>query len=155
MHKKYHEQPNFKAIPGTPGRVPELTVSDLWVNETSGSMQLAKWRLHVTQHCCPYFEGSSKWDYSLVEKSESGNSWGGGNPILFGNVKSLNWLSLHSLLRRLTGESNPTSGKVDCCVPVKWLLWINWLEKAWLINANFFLLSYFLQKIVLRFSLFN
>lgn len=67
----------------------------------------------------------------------------GSNPVLFGNVKSLNWVSLHSLLRRLTGESNPTSGKVDCCVPVKWLLWINWcnrLEKAWLINANFFLL---------------
>ena len=65
VHTKYHEQPNFKAIPGTPGRAPELTVSDLWVNETSGSMQLAKWKLHVTQHCC----------YTLREAQNGTTPW--------------------------------------------------------------------------------
>lgn len=130
---------------------------------TSGWMKL--------QAVCSWQSGGFMWPnivaHTLREAQNGTTPWWrnqrvetlvGGNPILFGNVKSLNWLSLHSLLRRLTGESNPTSGKVDCCVPVKWLLWINWcnrLEKAWLINANFFLLSYFLQKIVLRFSLFN
>lgn len=79
------------------------SVPDLQANETLGSMQLAEWKLHVTTHCCLYFVGGKL----KMEPLPGGEirEWKGfwvGNPILFGNLKSLNLVCLHSLLRKLT-----------------------------------------------------